>query len=66
MEEKDILALYQSNADFKRYVDHWAKKIHEPAEKVMMFSISKLYADQLLNKEEEVTYEYEIRQDNGI
>ena len=62
----DIPDLYQNNPDFKRFVDHWSSKNHRPASEVMNYEISRLYAEQLLTKEEEKQYEYQVRQDNGI
>lgn len=64
----DILALYQNNADFKRYIDHWAAKHGVTVDEVLHYEISRLYAAQLLKKEDNKNEEihYEIRQDNGI
>ena len=58
--------LLKMNEDFKRYCEHWGQKNGDAANDVAEYAISKLYAKQLLEKEEEKHYEGKIRQDNGI
>ena len=60
---------YQSNADFKYYVDHWSWKHKVPVEEVLTYEITRLYMEQLLEKKEATKNEeikYELHQDNGI
>lgn len=68
MTGKDIQDFYQNNADFKRFIDHWSDNLKAKPEDVIQFAISRLYAEQLLEKEESKNEEikYEIGQDNGI
>lgn len=68
MTEKDIRDLYQNNSDFKRFIDHWSSNLKAKPEDVLQFAISRLYAEQLLEKEDTNNdqIKYEIRQDNGI
>lgn len=68
MTPKDILDLYQSNEDVKKYVDHWAAKHHVTVTEILSYEITKLYIKQLLEKEESKNEEikFEIHQDNGI
>lgn len=68
MMNENIQVLYQSNADFKRFADHWAAKHSVPVDEILTYEISRLYAEQLKEKENNTNEEikYEIRQDNGI
>lgn len=68
MTAKDIQDLYQNNEDFKTFIDKWADKLKVTKTEVINFAISRLYAEQLLEKEDTNNEEihYEIRQDNGI
>lgn len=62
----DIQDLYQKNDDLKKYVDHWAVKEGRDVSEVLSFEITRLYAQQLLEKEE-ITYEnLKVGQDNRI
>ena len=59
--------LLKTNKDFKRYCEHWGQKNGDAANDVAEYAISKLYAEQLLEKEEPVNeIQYELHQDNGI
>lgn len=62
-----IQDLYQNDSRMKHFVDHWAAKHHVSKEEIMGYEITRLYTQQLLEKEEPKNEEmYEIRQDNGI
>lgn len=68
MMTEQIQDLYQNNEDFKKYCNHWAAKENKTPEEVAQYEISRLYAEQLLEKEETKNEEikYEIHQDNDI
>jgi len=63
---EDIQVLYQTNKDFKHFVDHWAAKHNVTTKEVLGYEITRLVSLQYQNKEEEKIYEYQVRQDNGI
>lgn len=62
-----IQDLYQNNENMRHYVDHWAWKQGVSKEEVMTYEITRLYGEQLLEKEDnEHEVKYELHQDNGI
>lgn len=63
---ENIQVLYQKNKDFKHFVDHWSAKHNVTVKEVLGYEITRLVALQYQDKMEDIKYEYEIRQDNGI
>lgn len=63
---ENIQDLYRSDKDFAKYVDHWAQKEGKDINEVLTYEITRLYAKQILEKEEETYENLKIGQDNGI
>lgn len=63
---ENIQDLYQKNKNFKHFVDHWAVKHNVTVKEVLKYEITRIVALQYQDKMEEIKYEYEIRQNNGI